>query len=293
MSSTPTPQPRRDRSFNPNVLEDNEKSLEERGDMSFLQHLDILRWHIIRSLIAIVGCTILAFVFKSFVVDLIILGPTTPEFYTFQWLCKLADIVESPTLCIDSLPPASDVLYNRKLTGQFTLHLLISFIAGFIVAFPYVFWEIWRFIKPALYQDEKKSARGTVFVVSLLFFIGIAFGYFLIVPMSYHFFITYEFTPNITNEIDFTSYTSILTNMVLLCGLMFQLPVAVYYMSTVGILSPQIMKSQRRIAIVVIFIISAVFTPADVMSQLLVAIPLLILYEVSILVSRTVEKRIK
>ena len=264
---------------------------EEQGDMSFVEHIDAMRWHIIRAVIAIFVLTIVAFIFNGFIFDYIILAPTKPDFFTYQKLCEFATLVDAPALCITDLP--DDMLYNRKMTGQFTIHVTSSLIAGIIIAFPYIFWEIWSFIKPALYNSEKSFATGTTLVVSFLFFIGVLFGYYIISPLTYNFFVHYSVSDTIHNEFDLSSYISIVTNMVLVCGLMFQLPVASYFLGKLGILSPGIMIEKRKHAVVIILFAAAIFTPADVFSQLLVAIPLFFLYQISIFVVRISYGRYK
>ena len=264
----------------------------EEKEMSFLQHLEALRWHLVRGVAAVLFFTIAAFIGKSIVVDTILLGPTNNDFYTYKVLCQLGDKLNSSELCIDDLPETSTILQNRKVAGQFTLHIGISVIAGLIVAFPYFFWEIWRFVSPALQGKERNRVRGTVFIVSFLFFLGVFFGYYIIAPLSYNFFIHYSLSDQITNEWDLSSYIAMVSNLVLVCGFMFQLPVVVYYLSKMGMVSPRLMKSKRRIAYVIILFLGAIFTPADVMSQLLVAIPLFILYELSIFVSKGTYKEV-
>lgn len=264
---------------------------QDSGDMSFIDHIDAMRWHIIRAVIAVFVFTIIAFIFNGYIFDYIILAPTKADFYTYQKLCALGDLLNAPALCITDLP--EDMLYNRKMTGQFTIHVTSSLIAGIIVAFPYVFWEIWRFIKPALYNTEKSVATGTTLAVSLLFFTGVLFGYFVISPLTYNFFVHYSVSDIIHNEFDLSSYISIVTNMVLVCGLMFQLPVVSYFLGKVGLLSPELMASKRKHAVVIILFAAAIFTPSDVFSQLLVAIPLFFLYQISIFVVRISYRRYK
>lgn len=256
----------------------------EEAEMSFVDHIDVLRKHLIRAIIAILLFAILAFIFKDIVVDTILLGPTSNDFWTYKQLCKI-----SSSLCFD-LPDAKTLLYSRKLSGQFTLHITISIIVGLIVAFPYVFYEIWSFVRPALYNKEQKSITGTVFFVSILFSMGILFGYYIISPLTYTFFVGYSVSENITNEFDISSYFAIIGNLVLISGLMFQLPVVCYFAAKAGILYATAMVEKRRIAIVAILFIAAVFTPPDIFSQLLIATPLLLLYEVSIVIVKRINK---
>ncbi|MCG8340124.1 MAG: twin-arginine translocase subunit TatC [Cytophagales bacterium] len=260
--------------------------------MPFLEHLEELRWRIIRSLVAIFVFAIIAFLSKEFVFHTIILGPSRPDFWTYRMLCKLGECVNAPALCIEHLP---FTLQSRQMTGQFTMHLTSSLVLGLIGAFPYAFWELWQFIKPGLYARERSAVHGTTFVVSCLFLLGVLFGYYIIVPLAINFLASYQLDPRILNEFDIISYVSTLATLVLACAFMFQLPMAVYFLAKVGIAKPSLMRTYRRHAIIVIFTLSAIITPPDVMSQLLIAIPLVLLYEFSIFIAQFVinrEKRI-
>ena len=264
------------------------QDIDER-EMSFLDHLEELRWHLIRSALAILGFSIFAFLAKDFVWNEIIFGPTRADFWTYQKLCALADQLSSPLLCLGKDIPID--IQNRQITGQFTLHIKSSIIVGLILAFPYTFWEIWRFIKPGLRKEEKRSSRGAVVVVTFLFLSGISFGYFIVTPLSINFLANYNLSDIIQNIIDINSLVGLVSTLALACGIMFQLPVVTYFLSKAGIITPRLMKAYRRHSVVVILIISAVITPPDVISQLLIALPLLFLYEISIIISRRIEKR--
>jgi sec-independent protein translocase protein TatC len=253
--------------------------------MSFLEHLEELRWHLVRSVIAIAIFAIAAFVLKNFIYHEVILGPSRAEFYTFRMLCKLSEALNTTILCVEDLP---FTIQSRQMTGQFTMHISYAFIIGLICSFPYVFWEIWRFISPGLYPNERNAARGATFFVSLLFLLGILFGYYIISPLSINFLANYQLDPSIINEFDIISYVSTLSMLVLASGIMFQLPIVIYFLSKAGLVTPALMKPYRRHAIVVILIISAIITPPDLISQLLIALPLIILYQISILISRVV-----
>lgn len=250
--------------------------------MSFVDHLEELRWHLVRSASAIFVFSIAAFVAKDFVFHDIILAPSRTDFWTYRMMCRWGEAVNSAALCIDSLP---FVLQSRQVTGQFTMHLSSSLVIGLICAFPYAFWEIWRFISPALQDGERNVSRGAVFFVSLLFGLGVMFGYYVVSPLSLNFLSNYQLDPSITNEFDISSYISTISMLVISCGLMFQLPVVVFFLTKVGIATPEAMREYRRIAIVVILVVSAVLTPPDIMSQVLITVPLMILYEISIYVS--------
>lgn len=261
----------------------------EETEMSFLDHLEELRWHIIRAFISIGIFTIGAFLAKGIVFGQIILGPSRTDFWTYQMLCNLADMIQTQALCIDTLP---FIIQSRQMTGQFTMHITSSFAVGIICAFPYAFWEIWRFIQPGLYLNEKRVATGAVFFVSLLFTIGVLFGYFILTPLSINFLANYQIDPSILNEFDIVSYVSTVTTLVLACGLLFQLPMVVLFLTKTGILTPTLMRTYRKHGIVVIFLLGAMLTPPDPFSQILIAIPLIGLYQFSIWISKRVYKKL-
>lgn len=260
----------------------------EEKEMSFLDHLEQLRWHIIRSAIAIVVFSIAAFVSKDLVFHTILLGPSRVEFWTYARLCDLSNLLDSAALCIDRLP---FIIQSRKMTGQFSMHIISSFVVGLIFAFPYTFWEIWRFIKPGLYAKEQKASRGATLSVSFLFVVGILFGYFLLTPISINFLANYQIDDSILNEFDIVSYVSTVTTLVLACGLLFQLPVVVFFLTRAGIISSSLMRRYRKHSIVIILVLGAMLTPPDPFSQVLIALPLFGLYQVSIFICRRVEKR--
>ena len=256
--------------------------------MSFLDHLEELRWHLIRSVIAILIFSIAAFISVDFVFNTVIFGPARTDFWTFRKLCELAEIINSPSLCIDTL---DFKLQSRQMTGQFTMHITSSFLIGFIVAFPYIFWEFWRFISPGLQMTERSVSRGAVFSVTVLFIIGVMFGYYIMSPFAVSFLSGYQVSELVKNEFDITSYISTLSSLVLGSGLLFQLPIVVYFLSKIGIVTPALMRSYRKHAVVVILVLGAVFTPPDPLSQILIAIPLFGLYQFSIFISARVHKR--
>jgi sec-independent protein translocase protein TatC len=261
---------------------------EEEGGMSFLDHLEALRWHLFRSISAILIFTVIAFLAKSFVFGIVILGPSKVDFVTYRWLCSLSDYLGIPALCIDELP---FTIQSRQMTGQFSMHVTSSLVVGFIASFPYVFWEIWRFISPGLYDQEKNAAQGAVFFVSMLFFMGAGFGYFILSPLSINFLSNYQLDPSILNEFDISSYVSTLTMLVLASAIMFQLPVVVYFLAMSGLVTSKMLKSYRRHSIVVILILAAIITPPDVISQILIAMPILVLYEAGIQIAKRLEKK--
>lgn len=260
----------------------------EEKEMSFLDHLEELRWHLVRSVIAIFVITIAAFISRDFVFNTIIFAPSKPDFWTFKMLCKLGDLVNSTVLCIEEI---TFKIQSRKMTGQFTMHITSSFVIGLIVAFPYMFWEFWRFISPGLYTTERKVSKGAVFAVTLLFAMGILFGYYIMSPLAINFLAGYQVSEIVVNEFDITSYVSTISTLVLGSGLLFQLPIVVYFLSKVGLVTPTLMKKYRRHAIVVILILGAMLTPPDPLSQILIAVPLFGLYQFSIFISARVLKR--
>ena len=261
---------------------------EEEEGMSFLDHLEALRYHLLRSVAAVLILTVIAFIAKDIVFGVIILGPSKVDFFTYRVLCDLGNYLGIAALCIDELP---FTIQSRQMTGQFTMHMTSSFVVGFIVAFPYVFWEIWRFISPGLYDKEKNAAKGAVFFVSFLFLSGAAFGYYVLSPLSINFLANYQLDPTILNEFDITSYVTTLTMLVLASAIMFQLPVVVYFLAMSGLITSRMLKEYRKHSIVVILIVSAIITPPDVVSQLLIAMPILVLYEVGIVLAKRIEKQ--
>jgi sec-independent protein translocase protein TatC len=258
------------------------------NEMSFLEHLEELRWHIIRAVLSIIILTVVAFLFKNVIFDKIILAPKNPGFFTNRILCQIGEYLNTRALCINTKPFN---LINIQMSGQLTTHIAVSMVSGVILAFPYVLWEFWRFFKPALHNNEKQHARGAVLVASLLFFTGVLFGYYMIVPLSIHFLGSYVISNDVTNQINIRSYIGTMTSIALASGLIFELPIIAFFLTKIGLITPSFLKQYRRYAIVVIFIVAAIITPPDVFSQTLVAIPLLGLYEISIVVSKNVMRQ--
>lgn len=252
-------------------------------EMSFLDHLEELRWHIIRALAVVISVTVLAFIFKDIVFGIILFGPAKTDFVTYRFFCWLDQYLQAGgVICIDKL---NFVLQSRQMSGQFAMHITGAFVSGLVVGFPYLFWEIWRFVKPGLYPMEQRATTGAVFWVSLLFFSGILFGYFVVTPLSVNFLANYTIDPLIENQFDITSYISTVVMLILACGVMFQLPMVVYVLTKIGLVTPAFMREYRRHAIIVILIVAAIITPPDVFSQLMVTFPLFFLYELSIYLS--------
>ncbi|MEZ5107553.1 MAG: twin-arginine translocase subunit TatC [Bacteroidia bacterium] len=264
------------------------RSPDPNTEMNFLDHLEALRWHLVRATLVIFILAIVAFIYKEILFDVIIFGPKRPDFITYRLLCKLSEKL-SIDMCITDIP---FTLISTTMAGQFTTHMVAAGIAGLIMGFPYLLWEIWRFVKPALTDKEKRYTRGIVFSASFLFFCGVAFGYFILSPLSINFLGSYQVSEQVKNAITIDSYISIVTLMTLACGAVFELPILVFFLTKIGIITPKFMRSYRKHAFIVNLIIAALITPSpDVTSQLLVAIPLLLLYEFSIFVSVIVARK--
>jgi sec-independent protein translocase protein TatC len=260
--------------------------MSKENNMSFIDHLEELRWHLIRAFSVIFIIAIAAFIFNDIVFDKIILAPKNPDFYTNKLLCQLGSLVDIPKLCINTEPFQ---IISIKMAGQFTMHITTSIFAGIILGFPYLFWEFWRFIKPALYEKEVKHSRGAVTISSFLFLLGVLFGYFVIAPLSVHFLGSYSISEEVLNQINLKSYIGTITSVTLASGITFELPVLIFFLSKTGLVTPDFLKKYRRHAIIVILILAATITPPDIFSLILVTFPLLILYEVGIIISRKVQ----
>ncbi len=256
--------------------------------MSFLEHLEELRWHIIRSVASIAVFALIAFSYREFIFQQVILAQKSPNFWTYRMLCKLADLTGYADLCVSKLDFELQIL---GISDQFTLAMTSSVVIGLCLAFPYAFWELWRFIKPGLRQQERRAAQGAVFFVSTLFVSGLLFGYYIVSPLSINFLANFQLAPGLKNQFDINSYLSVIITLSLGCALIFQLPVVVFMLSKAGVLTPAFMRIYRRHAWIIILVIAGVITPSpEIYSQVLVALPLLGLYEVSIFVSGHVER---
>jgi sec-independent protein translocase protein TatC len=267
-----------------------QENIEEK-EMAFLDHLEELRWHVVRSIAAILIFTIVGFVFVDWVFNQIILAPARAEFWTWRILCKLGHAIDRvDVLCIQDIPLS---LQSRYMTGQFTITIVSAVVLGLVMAFPYIIWEGWRFIKPGLKPRERKNTTGVVGTISFLFAVGISFGYYVISPLMVYVMVNYRISDMIVNQFDITSYVSTLITLIFGSGILFQLPVVVYFLSKMGLLTPQFMRAYRKHAIVVILIIAAIITPPDPLSQSLITLPLYLLYEISIYISAVVVRRKK
>lgn len=269
--------------------QDFDSEIEEGEEMTFLEHLEELRWHIIRALGSIVVFAILAWVYREWIYGTIILGPSKTDFWTYRMLCKLGNFVGADGLCVDAI---NFKLQNIEVGGQFRMALMTAGIVGLLFAFPYAFWEIWRFIKPGLKYTERKAARGAVFFVTVLFFTGVFFGYYIVTPLVVNFLANFTLDESIVNEFNIKSYISTIATLTLACGVAFQLPIVVFVLSKVGLITPAFMREYRKHSVIVILIIAAVITPSpDIFSQVIVALPLFLLYEVGIFISAQIERQ--
>lgn len=276
-----------DQAFDERDYDEDEEEVSDGTEMTFLEHLEELRWHLLRAFASIFVFAIIAFIFIRDIFSIVVLGPAKANFWTYRQMCKLADYTGYADLCVKKLDFELQAL---GVSDQFTMSLTSSFIIGLCFAFPYAFWEIWRFIKPGLRTTETKAARGAVFYVSMLFLMGLLFGYFVVSPLAINFLANYQLTPEIKNQFDITSYMSVIATLSLGCALMFQMPIVAFVLSKVGVLTPSFMRTYRKHAWIIILVIAGVITPSpDIYSQVLVALPLAMLYEVSILVSRSIH----
>ncbi|MEO5909684.1 MAG: twin-arginine translocase subunit TatC [Pelobium sp.] len=264
------------------------KSIE--AEMSFFDHLAALRSHLIRASLAVIVFTSICFFYYDFLFDTIIMGPHKPTFWTYRMMCKVGEYFNmGPGFCITNIPGK---IINTEMAGQFSLQINSALMTGVILGFPYLLWEIWRFVKPALKDNERKSASGFVFYASLLFIIGLLFGYYIVAPLSVNFLSNYSISPDIENTITIDSYFSSVATLTLCTGAVFELPIIIYILSRLGIMTPKFMREKRRYAVIIIFIIAAIVTPTpDIPTMLTVSFPLFLLYEISISVSNRVHKK--
>jgi sec-independent protein translocase protein TatC len=260
-----------------------------KNEMSFLDHLEDLRWLLVRSSAVIVVMAIITFYFSDFIFDDIIFGPTHTDFITYRFFCEVAQAFGvTGDICVDDLP---FTIQNTSMEGQINVFIWTCITAGFIFAFPYILYEIWKFISPALYDKEKKGAIGFIVISSVLFFLGVLFGYFVIVPLSINFVATFSVSSVVKNEFNLDSYIGMIKTSVIAAGLFFELPIIIYFLTKLGLVTPDFLRKYRKYAIVILLIVAAVVTPPDVVSQITVAIPMLMIYEASIFLSVYVEKK--
>ena len=261
------------------------------NEMSFLDHLEELRWVLVRSTTAILIMAFVTYFISDFLFNDIIFGPTRPSFFTYRFFCELSHqlgFVDS--ICITELP---FIIQNTQMEGQVNMFVWMCLLAGFILSFPYILFEIWKFISPALYEKEKKGAKFFIGVSSILFFLGVLFGYFVIIPMSVNFVATFTVSDVVKNQFTLESYIGRVKTSVLAGGLFFELPIVIYFLTKLGLVTPEFLRKYWKYAVIIILIVAAIVTPPDVVSQTIVAIPMLLIYEVSILISKLVVRNQK
>ena len=256
--------------------------MEKTGTMSFLQHLEELRWRLVRCVIVILIIALVIWYYQEEVMVNLFLSMKDKNFITFKLFCKYLGV------CVEEIPVK---MQSMTVSGQFTYALMMSFLGGLVVSFPYIFYQLWSFVKPGLKINEKKMARGLVFYVSLLFFMGILFGYFIVAPLSVQFFGSYQISDQIENNFTIGSYMSTILSTIFYSGLFFLLPIISYLLTKIGLIDVAFLVKYRKHSIVGILILAAIITPPDIASQIIVSIPIIILYEIGILVSRRAEKR--
>lgn len=258
-------------------------------EMSFLGHLEELRWHLVRSAAAIIILAIAFFVYSEQVYDYFLLAHIQSDFITYQVFCDFFNFFGLDSdFCHVTF--SDKKLQSIEVTSQLMNSLWSSIILGIIVAFPYLLWEIWRFVAPGLTEKEIKSSRGFIFIASLLFFIGVWFSFYVIAPISIHFLYNFQISDNIVNSFTLQSHISLVTNLLIGVSIIFELPVVIYFLTKIGLLTPQFLRKYRKHSLVVVLIIAAIITPPDIASQIIVTIPIMILYEIGILVSQRVIK---
>ena len=261
------------------------------NEMSFLDHLEDLRWHLIKSVAAIIIAATFAFFAKGFIFDFLIFGPTKSSFITYRILCDLGQSLGiGDSFCFEELPFE---IQSRTMAGQFSAHIWTAITAGFIIAFPYVIYQLWLFISPALHDNERKHSRGFIVISSFLFLLGVLFGYYVICPLSINFLGTYQVSEMVHNDFDLSSYLDLIRASVLASGLVFELPIIIYFLTKIGLVTPEFLRKYRKYALILVLVVSAIITPPDIASQIIVAIPILILYEVSIYISKIVIRNQK
>ncbi|TNE55829.1 MAG: twin-arginine translocase subunit TatC [Bacteroidetes bacterium] len=256
--------------------------MDDQKEMSFLDHLEELRWRLVRSAVAIILFATVIWVFQEWIMDHVFLSMKNPSFFTFQFFC------DNFNICVEEIPVK---MQSTTVAGQFSYALMMSVMGGIVVSFPFIFWQIWSFVKPGLKQNEKSVAKGVVLYVSLLFFLGITFGYFVVAPLCVQFFGSYQISTSVENIFTINSYMSTIISTVFYSGLLFLLPVVSYIFSKLGIITAAFLRKYRKHSIIGVLVLSAIITPPDLVSQVIVAIPIVLLYEISIFVVALVERK--
>lgn len=257
-------------------------------EMSFLDHVEVLRWHLVRSAAVVMLFGIVAFLMKNFIFNVVLFAPKSPDFITYRFFCKISRFFGTDGLCIDDLP---FTFQSLAMAEQFSIHIWTSITVGFIISFPFIVWEFWKFISPGLYEKERKGAKTFIVISSFLFFLGVLFGYYVVTPLSVNFLGNYSISDLVERNIKIGSYISLVRSSVLASGLIFELPIVMFFLTKMGLVTPEFLKKYRKHALVIVLILAAIITPPDIISQVIVAIPILLLYEVSIYISKVVIKR--
>ncbi|MBG6109776.1 sec-independent protein translocase protein TatC [Flavobacterium sp. CG_9.10] len=261
------------------------------NEMSFLDHLEELRWLLVRSTIAVIIMAFLTYFISDYLFDIIIFGPTRPTFITYTFFCDLSHSLGfADSICITEMP---FIIQNTEMEGQVNMFVWMCLLAGFILSFPYILFELWKFIGPALYEKERKNAKIFIFISSLLFFLGVLFGYYVVIPMSVNFLATFTVSDIVKNQFTLDSYLGMVKTSVLASGLFFEMPIMIYFLTKLGLVTPTFLRKYWKYAVIIILIVAAIVTPPDVVSQTIVAIPMLLIYEASILISKLVVRNQK
>jgi len=259
------------------------------NEMSFLDHLEELRWVLVRAAVAVVIGAIGVYFISDWLFEEVIFGPTKVEFVTYRFFCDLShQLGFADSICVTELP---FIIQNTEMEGQVNIFVWICILGGFILSFPYILWLLWGFISPALYEKERRNAKFFIFISSILFFLGVLFGYFIIIPMSVQFLATFSVSTIVQNQFNVDSYMGMVKMSVLASGLYFELPIVIFFLSKLGLVTPEFLRKYRKYGIVIILIIAAIVTPPDVVSQIMVAIPMILIYELSIFISAYVTNK--
>ena len=268
----------------------NKRKKDPSAEMSFVDHLEDLRWHLIRAVVAVLIGAVVVFIYSDFVIDRIVMGPAHSDFVSYRFFCDLGrSIGMGDAICFGQAPVS---FISTTMTGQFIASFTVAFVGGFVVAFPYVFWEFWKFIRPALSEKEANRTRGVIFWVSLLFFMGVAFGYFILTPFMINFYFTYQLSPLIEIKPTFSDYLENMLYTTVGIGVLFQMPLLVMVLTRIGFLSARFLRKYRRHALVVILIAAAIITPTtDPFSLTIVTVPLYLLFEASIMLAARINRK--
>jgi sec-independent protein translocase protein TatC len=262
----------------------------EMKEMSFMDHLEDLRWLMVKSTAAILILACACYFIDDFIFDTVIFGPKDPTFITYRFFCEVTHFfgVDDTYACATKF---QFIIQNTEVGGQFSMYIWTLVTVGFILSFPYILWQVWKFISPALYENERKHAGSFIIVSSILFFIGVLFGYYIVLPLSINFFGTFNVSSTVINQFTVDSYVSMVKTSLVGSGLVFEMPIIIYFLAKLGLVTPEFLRKYRKFAIVINLTVAAIVTPPDIPSQVIVAIPLLVLYEVSIFIAAMVAKK--